>query len=188
MKKGVFIVVITALLFIATGALFVFQGCKREQTEVIGFPQSFADLAEKVKPAVVNIRTTTTVRIPGNPFRHFFGPDEESPFGGFFKKFFGNIPDQQLKQQSLGSGFIIDKEGYIITNNHVVGGRSGVEPGSPADDAGVQPGDVIKEVNHKPVRTLQNFNAEMSRANKNTAMLFLIKRGVQTFYVSIQIS
>ena len=471
MKKRVCIVVITALLFVAAGVLFVSQGCKREQTEVIGFPQSFADLAEKVKPAVVNISTTTTVRVPGNPFRHFFGPDEESPFGGFFKKFFGNIPDQQLKQQSLGSGFIIDKEGYIITNNHVVEeadeikvklidgrdfkakvvgrdsktdlalikisslfkdlptiplgdsdkmrvgdwvlaignpfglghtvtqgiisatgrvigsgpydnflqtdapinpGNSGgplidlkgeviginsaiiasgqgigfaipsnmaksiisqlkekgkvirgwigvsvqsvtpeiaqafrlkeskgalvgdvvpggpadkagikrgdiiisfagktinqmsdlpvitaetpvgkevdvtvirdgkeiqmklkvaemteqrmasqmpppslgmkvdnitprwqkelgindktgvvvldVEPGSPADDAGVQPGDVIKEVNHKPVRNLHNFNAEMSRVDKNTAMLFLIKRGVQTFYVSIQVS
>ena len=96
-------------------------GCEsKSRTEVVGFPQSFADLAEKVKPAVVNISTTSTVKVPGNPFRHFFGPEDGGPFGNFFKRFFNETPDREMKQQSLGSGFIIDRDGYIITNNHVV--------------------------------------------------------------------
>ncbi|HJV33719.1 DegQ family serine endoprotease [Geomonas sp.] len=110
-------------------------GCESKgRTEVIGFPQSFADLAEKVAPAVVNISTTSKVKVPGTPFNHFFGgggsgggDDEDQQFRDFFKKYFGNMPDREMKQQSLGSGFIIDDSGLIITNNHMIEGAEEIK-------------------------------------------------------------
>ncbi|HIC91209.1 MAG TPA: DegQ family serine endoprotease [Syntrophaceae bacterium] len=85
-----------------------------------GIPRSFTEVAKNVGPAVVNISTVKTLKGSGRVFRHFFGPFEGGPFQDFFDKFFEGIPEEDIKQKSLGSGFIIDKEGYIITNNHVV--------------------------------------------------------------------
>ena len=79
-------------------------------------PASFADLAEKLMPSVVNISTTTTVVTNANPFPGFEFPPG-SPFADMFKEF--GTP-QTRKSAALGSGFIIDEKGIVITNNHVI--------------------------------------------------------------------
>ena len=78
-------------------------------------PDSFADLAEKLMPSVVNISTTQTIKTNVNPFPFQFPPG--SPFEDMFKEF--GTP-QERKATFLGSGFIINKKGIIVTNNHVI--------------------------------------------------------------------
>lgn len=83
-------------------------------------PESFADLAEKSLPAVVNISTTQTVDRGAGPDRPQFPPG--SPFEEFFKEFFDRQRPNSgpRKVTSLGSGFVIDPSGIIVTNNHVI--------------------------------------------------------------------
>ena len=78
-------------------------------------PASFADLAERLMPSVVNISTTQTVTTTANPFPFQFPPG--SPFEDMFKEF--GTP-QERKSSALGSGFIIDEKGIVVTNNHVI--------------------------------------------------------------------
>ena len=78
-------------------------------------PGSFADLAEKLMPSVVNISTTTVITTQSNPFPFQFPPG--SPFEDMFKEF--GTP-QERQSSALGSGFIIDEKGIVVTNNHVI--------------------------------------------------------------------
>jgi len=93
-----------------------------KSTEFFNAPASFNQLAEMASPAVVNIRTVKTIK-GGGPVMRQFQRDpwgRKGPFKDFFERFFGEDMQKEFKQPSLGSGFIIDKEGFVVTNNHVI--------------------------------------------------------------------
>ena len=99
--------------FIFITLFFIFSSSIQSNSQSV--PASFADLAERLMPSVVNISTTQTVTTTSNPFPFQFPPG--SPFEDMFKEF--GTP-QERKSSALGSGFIIDEKGIVITNNHVI--------------------------------------------------------------------
>ncbi len=107
--------------FIKILLLIIFSINIQNNTNAANMPASFADLAEKLMPSVVNISTTTTITTKSNPFPFEFPPG--SPFEDMFKDY--GTP-QKRQTSALGSGFIIDEKGIVITNNHVIQGAEDV--------------------------------------------------------------
>lgn len=128
-KKIAFVAVVIVVGILVASSLYSAAGTRATAVGKSGLPESFSRLAEAVSPAVVNIRTVKTIAGGGPVLRQFKQPPfgKNYPFDDFFKRFFGDDQQREYKQRSLGSGFIIDKEGYIVTNNHVIEGADQIK-------------------------------------------------------------
>jgi len=133
-RKSVYIIsslLIGLIIGLAIAVRFDFS--PPAETETLKYTENFQEavvnVANTTGKAVVSISTERTQRIGGGGVRrYYFGPPSEDFFGGdeffrrFFDDFFGEIPEREYKQMGLGSGTIIDAEGYILTNEHVIAG------------------------------------------------------------------
>ncbi len=139
--------------------LFIFGFNLNSNSQSI--PGSFADLAERLMPSVVNISTTQTVVSRSNPFPGFEFPPG-SPFGDMFKEF--GTP-QERPSAALGSGFIIDEKGIVVTNNHVI---------QDADDIIIRVGD--KEIKAKVLAIDKTNDLAILQANITPGKVYPVSK------------
>jgi serine protease Do len=129
------------------------------------FP-SYADLANRVKDPVVNIFTTKVIDM-----------GQGTPFGRPNSPFEWGLSLQPLTPQlAQRLGYDKDEQGLVVSQ---------VEALSPAAEAGIQRGDVIKEINRKEVRNLEDLHSIIENLSKKDTLL-LVKRGKSTFYAVLE--